>query len=469
MRDAIKLFEEKSMTKINTVRTALECGGVALALLGTGAIFAAEPQVRTQPNVLVLLADDLGYADCGAYGCKDIPTPNIDALAKAGVRFRNGYCSASVCSPSRAGLMSARYQERFGFDANAEGVRAQEDRAPRALDIHQTTLAQRMKSLGYVTGLFGKWHLGAEEGYRPTERGFDEFYGFLPHGICGGKTPMYRGTELVDSPKNHMEQFCVEAISFIDRHQKDPFFLYVPFSAVHDPYVGDTPWINSFEKLMPVERRKYAADASQMDDIVGRILRCLKERGLEENTLIFFLSDNGAEFFGPGHNTPLRGTKWTLWEGGIRVPWIVSWKGHIAGGRTLDSPVISLDIGATAISAAGGVIQADWQLDGVNLLPMLKGESISEPHEALYWRFGPQYAIRKGNWKLVKPNTDMAPHLYDLSKDIGEHQDLASLHPDKVQELQKLWDEWNSKNETPRWADERWDGRLDIKQHGYKR
>jgi arylsulfatase A-like enzyme len=420
----------------------------------------AAPQTPARPNVVVFLADDLGYNDCGMQGCKDIPTPHIDALAKSGVRFTSGYTSGCVCSPTRAGLISGRYQQRFGFDANAEGKAQPTDKGPRALDIKQTTFAQRMKALGYTTGIIGKWHIGEGEGYRPTDRGFDEFYGFFPYGLAaqGGNVPIYRGTNVVETPKNHMEQFCAEALGFIDRRQKEPFLLYLPFPAVHGPMVGPEPWLGKFDTLVPVNRRKYAADLAQMDDIIGRVMARLRERGLEENTLVFFLGDNG----GPGgaaDNGALRGTKWTLWEGGIRVPFVASWKGHIPPGRMLPQPVIQLDIQATAVCAGGGTLPTDGTLDGANLLPLLEGKTEAAPHDALYWRFGVQYAVRQGDWKLSRTHIDEAPKLFNLASDVGEKNDLVAQEPERAKKLQALWDDWNAKNEPPRWIDNRWDGK----------
>lgn len=420
---------------------------------------AAAPSPAGKPNILVIVADDMGFADCGVQGCQDIPTPHIDALARNGVRFRHGYTTGCVCSPTRAGLISGRYQQRFGFDANAEGRAAPTDRGPRALELKQVTFAQRMKALGYATGMVGKWHIGAEEGYRPTERGFDEFYGFFPFGIAAqnGQVPIYRGTKQVETPQNHMESFSAEALSFIDRHARDPFLLYLPFSAVHGPYVGPQPWRAKFDTLVPANRRAYAADISQMDDIIGRVMARLRERGLEENTLVFFFSDNGGPGGAPS-NGPLRGTKWTLWEGGIHVPFIVQWKGRIPGGRVLDEPVIQIDVVPTALAAAGGEVDPAWKLDGANLLPLLEGSSATAPHDALYWRFGIQYAVRQGDWKLVKAHIDDAPRLFNLARDLGEQTDLAAQEPERARKLQALWDAWNAQNEPPRWIDNRWNG-----------
>lgn len=421
------------------------------------------PDLARKPNIVLFVVDDMGFADCGLTGCKDIPTPNIDAIANAGVRFTSGYTSGCVCSPTRAGLISGRYQQRFGFDANAEGVAKPTDRGPHALDIAQTTFPQRMKALGYATGAFGKWHLGSEDGYLPTQRGFDAFYGILPFGLHGkgpnGETPppVYRNTAVDPTPTNHMEAFCSEALAFVDQHAKEPFLLYLPFTAVHAPFVGPQPWLGQCDTAMPASRRTYAADLRQMDDIVGRVMARLRTLGIEENTLVFFFSDNG----GPGgasDNTPFRGTKWTLWEGGIHVPFAAQWKGRIPAGRVIDHPMIQVDIPATALAAAGAELKPEWKLDGANLLPLLEGKSTAAPHDALYWRFGIQYAVRQGDWKLVKPHIDLAPRLHNLAQDPGEQTDLAAQNPEKVKQLQSLWDAWNANNEQPRWIDSRWNG-----------
>ena len=425
-------------------------------LLCLGALSLAAAQ---KPNVVVFVADDMGFADCGVYGCKDIPTPNIDALARNGVRFTHAYTSGCVCSPTRAGLMTGRYQQRFGFDANAEG-KGPSRGGPRALDIQQVTFAQRMKELGYATALFGKWHLGSEPGYLPSQRGFDEFYGYLPFGLgamAPQGPPIYRGTNIVERPANHMEQFCAEALSFIDRRQGQPFFLYLPFPAVHGPMVAPEPWFSRMSQVTPLNRRKYAADLAQMDDIIGRVMARLRERGLEERTLVFFFSDNGGAG-GATSNGALRGTKWTLWDGGIHVPFIAQWKGRIPAGRVVEHPVIQIDVLPTAIAAAGAAVQPDWKLDGANLLPCLEGKTSAPPHDALYWRFGVQYAVRQGDWKLVKPHVDSAPLLFNIVQDPGEKNNLAAARPEDAKRLQALWDAWNANNETPRWIDPRWDG-----------
>ena len=437
------------------------CGSLALLwsiLLGTPG-----PAAQTGPNVVVIYADDMGYADLGVQGNQQVQTPHIDSLAANGVRFSNSYVTGCVCSPSRAGLMTGRYQQRFGFDANAEGGDAKKDRAVRGLDLQQITFAQHMKQLGYATGLVGKWHLGASEGYLPTQRGFDEFYGLLPHGIGAAKqgeqVPIYRGTQQVDVPADHTVAFGREARAYIERHATQPFFLYLAFTAVHSPHVAPDSYLEKYAAIEPKGRRHYLAMLACMDDAVGEVLAALRSHKLEERTLIFFASDNG----GPGnaavvHNDPFRGGKWSLWEGGVRSPILVQWKGHIPGARVLPQMTNQLDWLPTAVAAAGGTIRPEWKLDGANLLPLLEGQTTAPVHDALYWRFGVQYAVREGDWKLVKPSLEDAPKLFNLADDPGEANDLAAAQPERVKQLQALWDAWNAQNEPPRWIDQRWNG-----------
>lgn len=414
----------------------------------------------SKPNVLILYADDLGYADLGATGSKQVRTPHIDSLATNGVRFPNSYVTGCVCSPSRAGLLTGRYQNRFGLDANCEGE-SKQNRAPRGLDLKQTTMAQRLKELGYATGLVGKWHLGAADGYRPTQRGFDEFYGLLPHGIGAGKgdepVPIYRGTERVAVPADHTVAFGKEAEAFIDRHRDAPWFLYLAFTAVHAPHVAPPRYLEPFAHL-PKGTQQYYAMIACLDDAIGGVLGKLREHKLEENTLIFFASDNGGPTGRAVSNGPYQGGKWSLWEGGIRSPIFIQWKGRIPGSREVPHPIHQLDFLPTALAAAGASARPEWQLDGVNLLPLLEGKTDQPPHDALFWRFGVQYAVRQGDWKLVKPSIHAAPRLFNVAADPGEKTDLAAQQPERVKQLQALWDAWNARNEPPRWQDERWNG-----------
>lgn len=426
-------------------------GFVCLAL--TSGICAGAG-VPSKPNILVIVADDMGYADCGVQGCTDVATPNIDSLAKNGVRFTNGYVSGCVCSPSRAGVVTGRYQQRFGHDANPKGS--------FGLDLKETTMAQRMKAAGYIAGITGKWHLGELKEQMPLARGFDEFYGILPHGIGaekkGSGVQVYRGNDKVETPPDHTVKFGEEAAAFIDRHKGEPWYLYLPFTAVHAPHVAPDSYVQKFAHIEDKARRQLCAMISVMDDQIGVVLARLRELKLEENTLIFFISDNGGPQSRTVHNGPLRGGKWTVWEGGIRVPFMVQWKGRIAPGRVLDTQVISLDFLPTALAAIGVSTQPEWKLDGVNLLPLLEGKTDKLTRDALFWRFGVQFAVRQGDWKLVKASRDMQPALFNLAADIGEKNDLAAQQPERAKQLQALWDSWNAQNIPPRWNDQRWNG-----------
>lgn len=477
------------MLRIQTAILAIFCLSLA------GPATAAE----RKPNIVILLADDLGYADVGFQGCQDIPTPNIDALAKGGVRCTNGYVSCPYCSPTRAGLLTGRYQQRFGHEFNP-GPRGEPGAAnPDAsigLPLSETTIADRMKAAGYATGMVGKWHLGLAPKFHPQKRGFDEYFGFLggahiyrpdlPNVVFPGlqnapaanakaanpaarpqqPAPIYRGTEVVREPEYLTDAFAREAISFIEKHQKQPFFLYVPFNAVHTPMHATDKRLEKFASISDPMRRTYCAMALALDEAIGKVMDKLRETNLEQDTLVFFCSDNGGPTvrraaLNGSRNTPLRGSKVSTLEGGIHVPFVVSWKGKLPAGKVYDQPVIQLDFLPTALAAAGVEAKADWKLDGVNLLPYFKGETAGAPHDMLYWRLGQQMAIRKGDWKLVKYSHEFAGEessellselrLYNLSRDIGEANDLASAEPEKAKELKGLWDQWNQSLMEPRW------------------
>jgi len=428
-------------------------------------LHAREPAGR--PNILVIVADDLGYADLGFQGGTDIPTPHIDSIAAGGARFTNGYVSGPYCSPTRAGLLTARYQQRFGHEFNPGGEGGGGNGI--GLPLTETTIANRLKQAGYATGLVGKWHLGAGPKFHPQERGFDEFFGFLggAHTYFNNKgAEIVRGTQKVSEPDYLTDAFGREAVSFIERHEKQPFFLYLAFNAVHTPMEADNPRLAKFAAITPKARQTYAAMLSAMDDSVGRVLKTLRERHLEENTLIFFISDNGGPTMqgttiNASSNAPLRGSKRTTLEGGVRVPFLIHWKGKIAPGTVYHQPVIQLDIQPTALAAAGIEVQSEWKFDGVNLLPYLQGKADQVPHDTLYWRLGDQNAIRQGDWKLVQYDVNVdqsggrgvtAPRLYNLKDDIGEVNDLARKHPEKVAELTATWQEWSRQMAEPLWG-----------------
>jgi arylsulfatase A-like enzyme len=407
-----------------------------------------------KPNVLVIVGDDMGYADIGVHGCKDIPTPHIDSLAKNGVRCSSGYVSGPYCSPTRAGLMTGRYQTRFGHEFNTGPIGMAKNDA-HGLSLKETTFADRMKAAGYATGAVGKWHLGADPPFHPLKRGFDEFFGFLggAHPYIPDKgSPIYRGTNVVGEKDYLTDAFGREALAFIDRHKEKPFFLYLGFNAVHTPMQAADRYLKRFPNIKDKNRQTYAAMMSAMDDAIGVVLAKLREAKLEENTLIFFVSDNGGPPVNASSNAPLNGRKATTWEGGVRVPFLVQWKGHLPAGTVYDQPVIQLDILPTALAAAGVSPPADAKFDGVNLLPYLEGKKEGAPHAALFWRFGEQTAVRKGDWKLVNARDSNGKKLFNLKDDIGESRDLSATRPDKVKELQAAWDEWNKGNIPATWG-----------------
>jgi arylsulfatase A-like enzyme len=436
-----------------------------LALVGSLAlaISAATAANRAKPNIVVLLADDMGYADVGFHGCKDIPTPRLDNLAKSGVRCTNGYVSGPYCSPTRAGLLTGRYQTRYGHEFNP-GAQA----ADAGLPLTEATMADRLKAAGYATGLVGKWHLGGDPKFHPQKRGFDEYYGFLEGArsfFPGQGPPIYRGTSVATETEYLTDAFAREAVSFIDRHKAHPFFLYLAFNAVHTPMHATDDRLKRFASIADTQRRTYAAMLAAMDEAIGRVLDKLKAEQLEEDTLIYFFSDNGGPTMrgttiNASINTPLRGSKRTTLEGGVRVPFVIRWPGRLPAGTTYAAQVIQLDLLPTALAAAGVEVKPDWKLDGVNLLPFLTGQRNDKPHETLYWRFGQQMAIRHGDWKLVRYDTaaDGEPagvtpaKLYNLAADIGESNDLLAQQPEKAKELQTAWDKWNTGNAPPRWG-----------------
>jgi arylsulfatase A-like enzyme len=430
------------------------------------ALFLGHPapaaEKERKPNVVILLADDMGYADAGFQGCKDVPTPNLDALAKNGVRCTSGYVSGPYCSPTRAGLLTGRYQQRFGHEFNPNGGENQ------GLPLTETTIADRLKAAGYVTGLCGKWHLGNAAKFHPQKRGFDEYFGFLggahPYFPMMG-APIFRGTTPVEEKEYLTDAFGREAVAFIDRHKDRPFFLYLAFNAVHTPMHATEDRLKKFEAIADKTRRTYAGMLLALDEVVGRVTDKLRSAGLEDNTLVFFFSDNGGPTMkgttiNGSRNTPLRGSKRTTLEGGIRVPFVVQWKGKLPAGKVYDRPVIQLDVLPTALAAAGVEAKEDWKLDGVNLLPYLEGKNSAAPHETLYWRLGEQMALRQGDWKLVQydPVADgdtgkaTPMKLYNLAQDTGEAHDLAAKEPEKLKELEAVWQKWNAQLAKPRWG-----------------
>lgn len=428
-----------------------------------------------RPNIIVILADDLGYCDLGIQGSRDIPTPRIDALARSGLRFTSGYVTAPVCSPSRAGLMTGRYQQRFGHETNP-GTSL--ERHPIfGLPRSESTLGDRFKALvpAYATAWIGKSHLGGVPEFHPQQRGFDEYFGFIEShhdyfddGVPLGAQhdPILRGTVPIVETNYLTTAFARECVDYIDRHAHEPFVLYAPFNAIHFPLQATPQLLDRAAGLAIANpaRRSLAPVLLGLDDAVGAIVDRLQALNLETNTLIFFTSDNGGTTQLGSVNQPLRGGKTEVYEGGIRVPFFISWPGQLPTNQVVHFPVSTLDILPTAMVASGRPIPEGWHLDGVNLLPYLCGATPDLPHARLFWRIETDglspggdvldgiRAMREGDWKLVKPGIQRNWELYNLATDLGETTDLASARPEVVQQLVRTYEEWASELERPRWA-----------------
>ncbi|MCX6895247.1 MAG: sulfatase-like hydrolase/transferase [Verrucomicrobia bacterium] len=423
-----------------------------LALLALPLALAAAEKSR--PNILVILADDLGYADLGCQGSPDVKTPNIDALAANGVRCTAGYITAPQCSPSRAGLMSGRYQQRFGHEGNPN--------FPVMLLRGGKTIADHLKAAGYATGHFGKWHLGfsdmgtppkeireSNDQMLPTQHGFDESFGYDDYAKVAQK-----GSDILPSPHAEDDRvFGRKAADFIARHRDQPFFVYLAFHAPHYQQVDFGGYKERFPAAAP-GRAGVLSVMAQQDDAVGLVLKALRDYALETNTLVFYISDNGgtrtpemppsSKHFQGSLNAPFSGKKGSALEGGIRVPFIVQWRGTLPAGKTYARPVSSLDVLPTALAVAGAKPLAGSALDGVDLLPFLKGDKTDDPHAALFWRWRAEQAVRVGDWKLVRGKEHREWRLIDLAHDDAEKTDLAAQQPDKAKELRELFERWDA-------------------------
>jgi len=411
----------------------------------------------SRPNILVILADDLGYADVGFQGCRDIPTPHLDRLAKHSVRCTSGYVSHPFCSPTRAGLLAGRYQQRFGHENNPQWNPAD---TAAGLPLSQTLLPAVLQSAGYATGCVGKWHLGAHPQFHPNRRGFQEYFGLLGGGhvyLAGAKggveyqIPMDRNGESEPLTDYLTTVLGREASSFITRHKDNPWFLYLAFNAPHTPLQVTDKQLDRVKHIPDETRRNYAGLIVGLDDAIGEALEALRTSGQAENTLVFFLSDNGGPIsVTHSDNRPLRGAKGQVYEGGIRVPFLVSWPGKLPQGTDYAAPVISLDIFATAVAVAGAKASPDLALEGTNILPHLTGQRTGAPHERLFWRSGGgvQFAVREGDWKLVG-SAQSGAELYNLANDIAETKDLAAANAQVAARLRAAYDAWNQHNIAP--------------------
>ncbi|WP_159064836.1 sulfatase-like hydrolase/transferase [Thaumasiovibrio subtropicus] len=426
----------------------------------------------TQPNVVILFADDMGYADAGYHNIsQDVETPNLDRLAARGAILTAGYVTAPVCGPSRAGMMTGRYQQRFGFHNNT-GPFVREEGIVQGMpeDMLNNNFGYYFQQNGYTTGMVGKHHDGKQRKFWPHHRGFDEFYGFnngAANYFVGPKNQeeaarkpfsvMYRNDEVDENFDEYLtDRFGTEAISFIERHKDNPFLLYVPFNGIHGPLQATDEDLARYEHIEDEKRRKLVAMNYNLDKNIGRIMDSLDENGLTDNTIVIYLSDNGGKPKGnASYNHPLRAEKGTVWDGGIRIPFTVSWPGQIPAGQTIDDPIISLDILPTIANAAGIEIQADWQLDGVDIMPLLKGDTDKLENRFIYWNTSRAGAIRDEDWKLVIPNiTAQRPRyqLFKISEDISESNELSKQHPEQVERLLNAWHAWDAENEDAKWG-----------------
>jgi len=433
-----------------------------------------------KPNLIVIMADDLGYADVGFNGSTDIPTPHIDRIAENGVKFTNGYTSYSVCGPSRAGFITGRYGQRFGFERNPQ---YKTDDPNMGLAQNEKTIAEYLKTVGYTSGIIGKWHLGANIINHPLNRGFDEFYGHLGGGHTyfpenlviedsyftgdevmipseGNPKKKYKGSAEMASyrtwiMRNHKavktehyltDEFSEEAIHFIERNKKEPFFLFLSYNAPHGPLQASQKYLERFDHIDNEKRKTYAAMVSAVDDGVGQVLDKLASLQLEENTIVVFLSDNGGpESKNASDNGVLREGKGSIYEGGFRVPFAMQWKGTLRK-SIYDYPISSLDILGTIADLSGVQLDDNKPLDGVNLIPYLQGNNTDAPHQNIFIRkFDSKvYSVRDGDLKLIVKKKNNVKELYNLKNDLSEQHNIADKNKKEVKRLSGILDTWET-------------------------
>lgn len=440
-------------------------------LMLAGVLLMTAAGVRAQsadrPNIILIVADDLGYSDVGFNGCKDIPTPNINRIADQGVRFDAGYVCFSVCSPSRAGMLTGRYPQRFGYERNVLYI---PDDPAMGLSREEELFPARLQQAGYRTTLLGKWHLGAHPDLHPLKRGFSEWYGFLGGGHQyhpdslrirdpmqvfteegSYRTWMNRGLEPVKEGDYLTDALSREAVAFIERNRQQPFFLYLAYNAPHTPLQATPQRLEKFKQLENKQRRTYAAMVSAVDDGVGRVLETLDRLELASNTMVIFLSDNGGPLHHNGsRNGDLRGMKGSLFEGGIRVPFAIRWPGKIPAGIICTKPVISLDIAATIAGQVAGQSRPKNKLDGTDLIPFLTGKVKGAPHDFLYWRHFDQksYVVLTAEHQKLLKRGD-STYLFNLADDRQESRDLAAVEPRLLKKLDRERLRWDAQLKPP--------------------
>lgn len=467
------------------------------------------PQTIERPNILFILADDLGKNDISLYNSRGVDTPNIDAIGHGGVVFSDAYCTSPICAPSRAAIMTGRYQQRSGFELQANdryphnrleyllfkhildigfwrvaelAVPRRTDIAKQGLDPGEITLAEMLHSWGYATGVIGKWHLGHEEPFLPLNRGFDYHYGFYeaftlydqiddPEVVNRrldefsdrhqwrqgrkGTSAIRINNQIIDEQGYLTDRIAEEAVRFLEDHSSGgarPFFLCVPFSAPHVPYQAQARYYDEFAEIEDETVRVYRGIIKNLDDAVGRIIERVEALGLDRNTLIIFASDNGgAQHTGATDNAPLKGGKFTNFEGGLNIPFMLRWDEVLTPGRLYSRPVSLMDVFATAAAAASVPLPADRSYDGVDLRPYLLGETEGMPHPTLFWRSLYNKAVRKGQWKLILNERSTEILLYSLEYDRREKVNLAPQYPEIVEELLEELREWEQPLKPPSW------------------
>ena len=440
---------------------------VVVALLaGTLAGAQRGTQSSPKPNVVLIIMDDIGYGDLGSYGVTDAKTPNLDRLARDGVRFTDAYANGPVCSPTRAALVSGRYQQRVGIEWALSSTTDRD----KSLPVTKTSLPALLKQNGYATGLVGKWHLGFNPQIGPNAHGFDEFFGFLSgatnyytHRTGDGAPDLFENTTPVETPAYLTDEISRRAMLFIDRHAREPFFLEVAYNAVHWPFqppdlpasdprrtavprpqetLGDRKIMQMPDDAAPTATRAdYVKILENADRNIGKVLDALERSGLARNTLVIFTNDNGGEWL--SRNAPLYHRKGTLWEGGIRVPLIMRWPGVLPTGQTSAQAAITMDLTRTILAATNTALPSGYRPDGVNLLPMLSGQS-APTDRLLFWRIvrteRQQKAVRSGRWKLLVDGGQYL--LFDLGGDPGERHDVAAQHTDLIREMKAQLAAW---------------------------
>jgi arylsulfatase A-like enzyme len=416
---------------------------------------AAQTSAPPKPNVVLIVTDDVGYGDIGSYGAVDVKTPSIDSLAHDGVRLTDFY-AAPQCTPTRAALISGRYQQRFRLEAALSGRKTPAGKT--GLPATGYSLPQLLKNNGYATGLIGKWHLGYEPQFSPNAHGFDYFFGFksgftdyYQHTDGDGESDLFENASPVQVDGYMTDLITERSIRFIDDHATAPFFLEVTYNAAHWPFqVPDHPSIarDHGRFVQPEEndaatRQDYIAILERADHGIGQILQALKRRGLDRNTLVVYMQDNGGEWV--SRNAPLFNRKGTVWEGGIRVPAIFRWPGHLPAGKVSSQVGIVQDVTASILAATGTTVPPTARPDGINLLPMLEGHT-PPVERTLFFRFTignvKQLAVRQGSWKLLVDGAKR--YVFDLSKDVGERNDLTNQRQDVARRLRPLIAAWEA-------------------------